>query len=224
MAGLTANPNDLIRRQILKYFYSRNDNSTSRFGKNGSAVKVSDVKRELKAQHGLIQQQVMANLTYLTGRGWIEIINESKSFTARGGTTMPSVVPYYAISAQGIEKIEGESEFQPRDRYAGINIRATGANVITMGDGNVVNVRNESLFQKLNELKERITDSDSVPEDTKLDAVVDIETLKTQLAKHDPDKQIVEHIWGRIAKVADVAGLAGFVITIEPIVRHLLGS
>ncbi len=224
MAEATGNPNDLIRREILGYFYDRNNNATSRFGKKGSAVKVSDVKRDLKALHGLSQQQVMANLTYLTGRGWVEIINESKSFTARGGTTMPSVVPYYTISAQGIEKIEGESEFQPRDRYAGINIQATGASVITMGDGNVVNVRNQGLFQKLNELKEQITDSEVVPEDAKLDAAVDIETLNTQLAKHDPDKQVVEHLWSRIARVADVAGLAGFAITIDPMVRQLLGG
>jgi len=161
--------------------------------------------------------------TFLVGRQWIEIINESKSFTAKGGTTMPSVVSYYSISAQGIEKLEGESEFQPRDRYAGINIQATGENVITLGDGNVVNVKYEGLFQKLNELKELITDSDA-PDDAKMDAAVNIETLKTQLAKHDPDAEIVEHLWNRIGRVADIAGLTGFVMTVEPMVRQLLGG
>lgn len=58
----------------------------------------------------------------------------------------------------------------------------------------------------------------------KMDVAVDIETLKTQLAKHDPDKQIVQRLWERIARTADVAGLAGFVITIEPAVRQLLGG
>ena len=42
------NPNDEIRRQILRYFYDRNANATSRMGKKGSAVKISDVRRELK--------------------------------------------------------------------------------------------------------------------------------------------------------------------------------
>lgn len=209
---------------MLKYFYERNQTATSQRGKKGSAVKISDVKADLKKLHGLSQQQVIANLNYLIDRGWVKSIEEAKSFTAPRGTTIPSVTTYFQISAQGIEKIEGESEFQPRDRYAGINIQATGANVITMGDGNVVNVRNEDLFQKLNELKEGITDSDAVPEHTKLDIAVDIETLKTQLAKHDPDKQVVEHLWGRISKVADMAGLAGFVITIAPMVQQLLGS
>jgi hypothetical protein len=219
---VATNPNDLIRRQILQYFYDRNANATSRTGKKGSAVKISDVKRELKGKHNLSQPQVVSNLNYLISRAWVETFDESKSFATGGGTTMPSVTPYYQISAKGIEKIEGESEFQPRDRYAGINIQATGENVITLGDGNVVNVRYEGLFQKLNELKDRITDSDA-PEDTKLDAAVNIETLKTQLAKHDPDKQVVQHLWSRISQAADVAGLAGFVITIEPMVRQLLG-
>jgi hypothetical protein len=62
------NPNDAIRQQILRYFYDRNAQATSRFGKKGSAVKISDVKRELKAQAGLTQQQVMSNLTYLLDR------------------------------------------------------------------------------------------------------------------------------------------------------------
>jgi hypothetical protein len=166
----------------------------------------------------------VSNLNYLIGRKWVETFDESESFTARGGTTMPSVTTYFQISAQGIEKIEGESEFQPRDRYAGINIQATGENVITLGDGNVVNVRNERLFQQLNQLKDRITDSDAVSEDVKMDVAVDIETLKTQLAKHDPDRQVVERLWERIGRAADVAGLAGFVMTIEPAVRQLLGG
>jgi len=59
------NPNDEIRRKILEYFYGRNSSATSRKGKKGSAVKISDAKRELKARHGLSQQQVMTNLTYL---------------------------------------------------------------------------------------------------------------------------------------------------------------
>jgi hypothetical protein len=36
--------------------------------------------------------------------------------------------------------------------------------------------------------KQLITNADGLDEDAKLDAVVDIETLNTQLAKHDPDK------------------------------------
>lgn len=207
---------------MLRYFYDRNDKATSQRGKKGSAVKISDVKAELKRLYGLTQQQVVANLNYLLDREWVKAIEESKSFTAPRGTTIPSTTIYYQITAQGIEKIEGESEFQPRDRYAGIRIEATGESVVTVGDGNVVNVRNQALFQQLNALKERIIDSESVSEETKLDVAVDIETLKTQLAKHDPDREVVQRLWDRIGKVADVASLAALVAAIEPGIRQLL--
>jgi hypothetical protein len=49
-----------------------------------------------------------------------------------------------------------------------------------MGDDNVANVRNQRLFQQLNELKKRITDSDAVSEHVKMDVAVDVETRKTQ--------------------------------------------
>ena len=42
------NPNDQIRQQILKFFYDRNANATSRYGKKGSAVSISDARRDLK--------------------------------------------------------------------------------------------------------------------------------------------------------------------------------
>ena len=151
-------PNDAIRSQILHYFYERNASATSRYGKKGSAVKISDAKRELKAQHGLTQQQVMSNLTYLIDRGWVKTVEQEKTVQVRGGT-VPSVVTWYEIAALGIEKIEGESEFKPQDPFAGINIHASGSNVITLGDGNVVNVKYEQLQRALDELKTAITAS-----------------------------------------------------------------
>jgi hypothetical protein len=101
-----ANPNDKMREQILKYFYDRNTSATSRFGKKGSAAKISDVKRELKSKVGLTQSQVVSNLTYLIDRKWINTIEVEKTVTVKGGT-IPSKVTWYEISALGIEKIEG---------------------------------------------------------------------------------------------------------------------
>lgn len=136
MTSGRGNPNDEIRLQILTYFHRRNSGATSRFGKKGSAVKISDVKKELKAAHSLTQPQVMSNLTYLIDRGWVKTVDQEKTVNTARGTTIPSVVTFYEITAQGIEMIEGPSRFQPPDRYPGINIHATGENVITLGDGN----------------------------------------------------------------------------------------
>jgi hypothetical protein len=60
--------NTEIRSIMLQYFYDRNKNATSARGKKGSAVKISDVKKELKTANGLTQQEVQSNLTYLISK------------------------------------------------------------------------------------------------------------------------------------------------------------
>lgn len=220
--GASVNPNDEFRREILGYFYDRNAKATSRFGKKGSAVKISDVKRELKALHGLSQQQVMSNLTYLIDRGWVKTVDQEKTVSTQRGTTVPSVVTFYEISAQGIEKIEGPSQFQPPDRYPGINIHASGANVITLGDGNVVNAEHEQLFRQLSELKDAISQSPHLSDAQKLEVAADIETFKDQLVKTEPDSQVVSQLWPRIEKAAVVAGLGGAAVQLAQLAQQLL--
>src|SRR4051812_38519880 len=85
-----ARTNTEVRAILLQFFYDRNDEATSARGKKGAAVKISDVKKELKASHSLTQQQVQSNLTYLISQGWVEEEKIEKSFTAPGGTQIPA--------------------------------------------------------------------------------------------------------------------------------------
>ena len=126
-----ARTNTEVRTILLRYFYDRNRNATSSRGKKGSAVKISDVKKELKAQHGLSQQEVQSNLTYLLSQRWVEEIVVKKEFRAPGGTVMPAVPPFFQITADGIDKIEGPGEFT-MPKFHGIKIEATGQNIITL--------------------------------------------------------------------------------------------
>ena len=151
MAKKTSTPartNEEIRRLLLHYFYDRNKNATSARGKKGSAVKISDVKKELKAAHGLTQPEVQSNLTYLLSQGWVEEDAVEKSYTAPGGTVIPSSTSFYKITAAGIDKIEGPGEFT-MPRFHGINIHATGQNIITLGDGNQIDAKFSDLGQAL---------------------------------------------------------------------------
>jgi hypothetical protein len=216
------NPNDVIRRQILEYFYERNAKATSRHGKKGSAVRISDVKRELKALHGLSQQDVMANLTYLIGREWVQLVSQEKSVSTARGTTIPSVVTSYEISALGIELIEGGSIFQPKDRFPGVNIQASGSNVITLGDGNMVNVRFEKAADSLATLRDAFLASHALDDQEKINVAVDIDTISTQLAKADPDRSVIGALWPPVARTADVAGLAALAIQVGTLLAPLV--
>lgn len=205
---------------MLQWFYDRNANATSQYGKKGSAAKISDVKKGLKDAHGLSQKQVMSNLTYLIDKGWINKTEINKTIQVKGGT-VPSTVTWYEISSSGIDKIEGESEFKEGGKYAGINISATGTNIITLGDGNVVNAEFEALHSELSNLKNAVAGS-SLDESQKLDVSVDIESLKDQLVKANPDKTIIGHIWGRIQDIATIGGFTDAVSKVLPLISGLL--
>jgi hypothetical protein len=213
------NPNDRIRKQILRYFYERNAGATSRFGKRGSAVKISDAKRELRGRFGLSQTEVMSNLTYLIDQRWVKTFDVEKTVNVRGGT-VPSKVTWYQIAAPGIDKFEEASDFQQSERYAGINISATGSNVITLGDGNVINAKFEELHNRLSEFKQAISAS-SMAEEWKLDLAADIESIKDQLAKSKPNKTIVTRLWSGVEKAAAVAGLVEAVDKVRPLIESL---
>lgn len=212
--------NNEIRRIMLNYFYDRNKNATSSRGKRGSAVKISDVKKELKAANGLTQQEVQSNLTYLISQGWVEEDEVEKSFTAPGGTVIPSTTSFYKITAAGIDMIEGEGEFT-MPKFHGIRIEATGQNIITVGDGNQINAQYRELGEALAELHKAVTNSDASEAD-KMALVADIDTIQSQLAKPQPNRSIIATAWEVVKGAAAINGCAGFVSKVAGLITGFL--
>ncbi len=199
--------NDKIRAIMLQYFYDRNQNATSARGKKGFAIRISDIRKELKASHDLKQKDVVANLNYLMSQGWIEEEQIQKSVPLPSGTIIPQATSYYKITAVGIDKIEGPGEFTI-DKFKGIKIEATGQNIITVGDGNQVNAQYEDAASSLIDLKQTLLGTDSLTEEQKLDAVADIDSIESQLAKAEPNQTAIKGAWEGIKKLATVLGLA----------------
>ena len=190
MIQAMAHPNDTIRQQILQYFYDRNTNATSQRGKNGSDVKISDIKRDLKNRHALSQPQVVSNLQYLISSGWVAKEIVERSYRTAKGTHQPSQTEWFSITAAGIDRIEEQSsEFVRPSPYANINVSASNS-VVQLGDGNVVNKSYVGLIDDLNALSDEIANSDLDDED-KVSSIADIETIKNQLAKSEPNKSII---------------------------------
>lgn len=163
----------------------------------------------------------MSNLNYLIDQGWVKTLDIEKTVTVKGGT-IPSTVRWYEIAAPGVDAFEGTSDFQQAARYEGININATGSNVITLGDGNVVNVQFKELHERLTQLKTVIAETQSLSEEQKFDMAVDIESIKDQLAKVKPDKTIISHIWSGLEKAAAVAGLIEAFERVRPLIQSLI--
>lgn len=212
--------NNEIRGIVLQYFYDRNRNATSARGKKGSAVKISDVKKELKASHGLTQPEVQSNLTYLLSQGWVEEDRVEKSFTTPRGAEVPSSTSFYQITAAGIDKIEGEGEFT-MPKFHGIKIEATGQNIITLGDGNQINAQFNDLGTALVELRDAITRS-TIAEADKLSFVADIDTVQSQLAKPSPNRGIIAAAWETIKGAAAIDGCTQLVSRVAGLISAVL--
>lgn len=212
--------NNQIRTVMLRYFYDRNTNATSVRGKKGSSVKISDVKRELKATHQLTQQGVQSNLTYLISQGWVKEDAIEKSYTAPSGTVIPSTTHFYIITAAGIDKIEGPGEFT-MPKLHGIKIEATGQNIITLGDGNQINAKFGELGQSLSELRNAITSSEA-EESRKLELVTDIDTIQSQLAKSEPNRTIMKAAWEAVKGAAAINGCTVLVHKVAGLLAHFL--
>jgi len=102
-------------------------------------------------------------------------------------------------------------------------LSASGINVITLGDGNVVNAEFEGLRETLNELKTYVVSSNKIEEPTKLDFVADVESIKDQLAKGSPNKTVIKQLWEQIERAATVAGAVELVQKVAPIISGIVG-
>lgn len=214
--------NNEIRNLMLHYFYERNKNATSARGKKGSAVKISDIKKELKASHSLTQQEVQSNLTYLLSQGWVEEDKIEKSFATPRGALVPSSTSFYQVTAAGIDKIEGPGEFTMQ-KFHGIKIEATGQNIITVGDGNQINAKFGPLGEALAKLRDGVTQSDA-NDAQKLAIVADIETIQTQLAKPEPNRGIVKAAWDGIQVAATIDGCTNLIEKVSGLIGPLLSG
>lgn len=84
--------------------------------------------------------------------------------------------------------------------------QASGQTVLTVGDHNVVNARFSAIAKNLEELKKSLMTSSVLSGDQKADALVDVESMTSQLKKTNPDPAVTKSLWRGIEKVADLAG------------------
>ena len=211
--------NDEIRELILQFFYERASKATSLRGKKGSSIKMKDIKAGLKALHSFNDSQIVSNLTYLLSQDWVQEEIEKKSFTTPKGVLMPSETHYYSITAAGTDKIEGPGRFTPK-RFSGINIEAVGS-VVTIGDGNQINVKFKETAQKLSELRNAVTQTNELNDEVKLDIVTNIDSIQDQLGKPNPNRTVIETLWSGIEKGAAVATLAEIIHKVAPYIIAL---
>lgn len=212
--------NDEIREVILKFFYEIYKKATS---PKKMKLTITEVKRGLK-NLGLESKEVMPNLEYLIQTNYI--IKEEESYQVRKGqSTFYSKKFYYKASDKTINHFEGPSKFQKLDKsISGINLsNIQGVTTIIVGDANVVsNAQYVDLYKTLDILAQEIRKSRFLKDEDKLSYVGEVETIKSQLMKPKPDKNIIRQAWENLKPLATVSGIVSFFKQVAELIGSLI--
>jgi hypothetical protein len=100
---------------------------------------------------------------------------------------------------------EGPSKFFSSERFSGINITNIQG-VTVVGNNNIVKNEFIDLFRELEKLGDIIRSNSKFSDKEKADLQSDIETIKNQLGKTEPNKNIIKSAWETIKdKLKDIS-------------------
>lgn len=210
------NLNDKVRDAILRYLYKLHQNAR---GPRGVATKIRDLHVAMKKQE-ISSKEVNSNLDYLIQKGWVKEVVTERAFTTPQGTVRKSEVHSYKISDIGIDKLEGASIYSRVDRFQGINITNIKG-VTIVGSGNAVNMEYSDLYEILDNLQDLTNKAQNLSDEDKLNVTADIESLKNQLSKSKPNRDVIARLWSGIEKVVTGAGIIEVVCKIANLIASL---
>jgi hypothetical protein len=205
--------NDLIREKVLEALYSILSKAK---GRDSQMVGIRDLSAEVKiALPNIKMNQIAANVTFLVQNNFVEEV-EVKNFFAQGkfGNSKPSIK--YRLSREGLAYFEHGSKFDKSNTFAGIvDITGSGNNIIIGNQNSVTNIVNTQFTEghKLAEdLRRRVNALGVLSDDEKVSVQSDLETIKSQLAKKDPDKDILKKSKDNLGILANITAVAPYAI------------
>ena len=195
-------PDEQVREEILKFLYSVRNKARSL---SSIATTVTKIKKALKNLN-INQNQVVKNLDFLVQNGWVIEIIEKRTFKSKKGFEFPSEKRLYKLSDAGINYFEGPSRFTTTSRFAGINI-SNVSGIVILGDNNIVRSEYVDLFKKLEQLENAVKINNQLNTEEKLSVQADIQVIKDQLIKTNPDKNIIQRAKESISFLGSIPGV-----------------
>lgn len=212
-----SNPQDVIRDAILRHLHKIHLNARS---PRSAGRGIQRLVRELKPL-GYKQQQIASNLDYLVQKKWVKEDLESRTFTTDRGTTQTAAKLTYKISDLGIDRLEAASTYRRPEIASQVNITNIRG-VTVVGEGNVLNLSFTDLAPVLNEMRTAVLAAQNLTEEQKLNAVADIEGLQAQIQKPEPNRSVVQTLWGGIEKIATAGALIELAQKVHALLSPLL--
>lgn len=211
---------DVQRDRILRFLYERH---TTARGPAKILIGIRDLQAELKKRHDMTQQEVSSNLDYLVQVGWAREVAKERSFTTAGGMELSQEQVKYKISDVGINHLEAGTMFKKPDSVSHVNITNIKG-VTVVGDGNVVNTEYTELSRALDELDKEIGGRRDISDEQKLDAAADLSTIRAQIAKKNPSREIVRAVWNSLEALSSLSGATDAFTKVKHLLAPLLGN
>lgn len=212
-----AKRSDEVREVILNFLYDVHKKARSR---NKIRIAPRKLKTELK-KRGLSEREIVSNLDYLIQTGWAKAEIEEIEFKTPRGFIRKVRREYYKISDVGINYFEGPSKFQRVEKsFLGINLTNIG-NITVIGNI-VVNTQYVDLYRDLSHLSDLVRASTQLSDEEKLNYAMEIETIKNQLSKPAPDRDIIRLAWEKLKVLATVAGISSFFEKLAKLIELVL--
>lgn len=211
--------NDEHRDRILRFLHERH--KTAR-GPAKIPIGIRDLQSELKRRYAMTQQEVSSNLDYLVQVGWVREIVKERTFTTARGMELSQEQVKFKISDIGINHLEAGTMFKKPEAASQVNITNLKG-VTIVGDGNVVNTQYTDLSRALDELDKKLGSTHRLSDEEKLDAAADLSTIRAQIAKKHPAREIVRAAWTSLEGVATVAGAMDALTKVKHLLAPILG-
>lgn len=210
---------DDVKHTILEYLHGRRVNARS---VDSAKAGIMEIRRALLLK-GMDQKSVVRNLLYLMEATWVREDVKTRQIPTKKGGFIPSESKTYIITNQGVEFFEGKSKFSKPDVPAGINIHNLNG-VFSIGDNNLIRNETKHIYEKLEELENKIRLTDQLDDQAKVNYRAEVKTIQSQLSKPTPDKNIVDRAYGALKNLAPIASLAPLVATVGNQLSKVFGG
>lgn len=202
---------DEIRELVLGALYRIHNRAR---GRDSQLVGIRDLTNETKIDIPKIKgNEVASNVGFLVQNGFVEEV-EVKNFFAESkfGNSKPSYK--YRLTRDGLAYFEHGSKFDRSNVFAGIgDITGSGNNIIIGNQNSITNLANTQLsegHQLAEDLRRRVNALGELSDEQKISIQSDLETIKSQLAKQNPDKGIIAKAKDNLLTLASIASVAPY--------------
>lgn len=203
---------DLIREKILEALFRIHNKAR---GKSSLLVGIRDLSQEVKKDLPKVKEnEVFSNTRFLIENGFVKEEAVENYFASKNyGNSKPSYK--YCLTKEGLAYFEHGSKFDKSSVFAGIGDITGNGNIVIIGNQNsatsIANTRFVDGHRFAEELRRRVNALGELSDEEKVSIQSDLETIKSQLAKQNPDKGILQKAKYNLSFLADFAALAPYI-------------